>query len=86
MDHRSLQLPEGGRGEGGAELSSVGSRDRTPGKGSKLRQGRLRLDVRKRFFTERVVRHWNRLPREVAGAPSLSVFKRHLENTCNNML
>ncbi|KFW02537.1 hypothetical protein N327_12267, partial [Fulmarus glacialis] len=54
--------------------------------GSKLRQGRFRLDIRKHFFTERVVKHWNRLPREVAGAPSLSAFRGHLDNALNNML
>ncbi|KFP32897.1 hypothetical protein N325_01819, partial [Colius striatus] len=54
--------------------------------GSELCQGRFRLDIRKHFFTERVVVHWNRLPREVVNAPSLSVFNRHLDNAFNNML
>jgi len=72
--------------EGGAGLCSLGSRDRMYRNSPKLHQGRFRLGIRKHFFTKRMVRHWNRPPREVFDAPSLSVFKRHLDNALNNML
>ncbi|KFQ10141.1 hypothetical protein N330_11995, partial [Leptosomus discolor] len=54
--------------------------------GSKLKEGRFTLDVRKKFFTVRVVRHWNKLSREVVDAPSLATFKARLDGALSNLI
>ena len=56
------------------------------GNGSKLKEGRFRLDIRKRFFTVRVVKHWHRFPREAVAAPSLAVFKASLDGALSNLV
>jgi len=57
--------------------------DSTRGNGSKLKEGRFRLDIRKKFFTLRVVKHGNR---EVVEAPSLEVFKARLDGALSSLV
>ncbi|KFW04647.1 hypothetical protein N326_13388, partial [Eurypyga helias] len=52
----------------------------------KLKAGRFRLDIRKKFFPERVVRHWNTLHREAVDAPSLELFKARLDEVLSNLV
>ncbi|KFV51072.1 hypothetical protein N341_01624, partial [Tyto alba] len=54
--------------------------------GFNLKEGRFILDVRKKFFTMRVVRHWHRVPREAVAAPSLEGFKARLDGAGSNLI
>ena len=53
--------------------------DRTSENAFKLRQGRFRLDITRKFCTRNAVKHWNRLPKEILDAPSLEAFKARLD-------
>ena len=54
--------------------------------GLKLCQERFRLDIRINFFTKRIVRHWNSLPREVVVSPSPEIFKKHVGKALQDMV
>ncbi|GAB0186144.1 triadin [Grus japonensis] len=82
----AFQYLKGAYRKAGEGLFTRACSDRTRGNGFKLKEGRFRLDVRKKFFTVRVVRHWNRFPREVVEAPSLEVFKTRLDGALGNVV
>ncbi|KFV04732.1 hypothetical protein N340_11070, partial [Tauraco erythrolophus] len=82
----AFQYLKGAYRKAGEGLFTRACSDRTRGNGFKLKEGRFRLDLRKKFFTLRVVRQWNRLPRAVVDAPSLEVFKARLDEALGNLV
>ena len=82
----AFQYLKGAYGKDGEGLFTRECSDRMRDNGFKLKEGRFRLDVRKKFFPVRVVRHWNRLPREAVAAPSLAVFQARLDGALSNLV
>ena len=44
------------------------------------------MDIRRKFFTQKVVAHWNRLPKEAVDAPLLEAFKARLDVTLGSLV
>ncbi|KFP90837.1 hypothetical protein N311_02247, partial [Apaloderma vittatum] len=82
----AFQYLKGAYKKAGEGLFRMSGSARTRGNGLKLEMDRFRLDVRKKFLTMRVVRHWHRLPREVMEAPSLEVFKARLDGALGSLI
>jgi len=82
----AFQYLKGAYRKGGENIFSRACCDRTRSNGFKLREGRPRLDTRKKFSTIRVVKYWTRLPREVVDAPSLETFKARLDRALSNLV
>jgi len=70
----------------GQTLFSGAPSHRTRGNGHKLKHRKFHLNIRKNFFTLRVMAHWNRLPRGVMESPSLEMFKSRLDEVLCNPL
>ncbi|KFQ60555.1 hypothetical protein N334_10176, partial [Pelecanus crispus] len=81
----AFQYLKGAYRKDGENLFSKACCDRTRSNGFKLKKNRFRLDIRKKCFT-RVVKHWNRLPREAVEAPSLATFKVRLDGALSNLI
>lgn len=89
MEEKAQGLPfsrylEGALKKDGDKLSSRACCGRT--RSNKLKLGRFRLDIRKKFFMLRVAKHWSRLPSKVVDAPSLKTFTDRLATALSNLV
>ena len=82
----AFQYVKGAYKKAGEGLFSKECSDRTTSNGFQLKKGRFRLGIRKKYFTVKVLRQWNRLPREAVDAPSVEVFKARLNGASSNLL
>jgi len=82
----AFQYLKGTYKKAGCRLFSRACCDTTRINAFKLKEGRFRQGIRKKFFTVQVVKHWNRLPREVVDAPSLETFKVRLDGALSNLI
>ena len=82
----AFQDLKGASKQEGRQLFERGDKSRTRGNGLKLKEGRLRLNVRGKFFTMRAVRCWYGLPREAVDAPSLEMFKARLHDALGSLV
>jgi len=81
----AFQYLQGAYRKDGENIFSKFCCNRTRTNGFQLREGRLRLDIRKYFFKIRVVKHWNRFPIEAVEAPSPETFKTTLDGSLSNL-
>jgi len=82
----AFQYLKGAYRKDGENIFSRACCNRTRSKGFKQREDRFRLNIRKKFFTIRVVKHWNRLPRVVVESPSMGTFKARLDGALSNLV
>ena len=82
----AFQYLKGACQKDGHRLFTRTCKDRTSINDFILKEGRFILDIRKKFLTVRVMRHWNRLPREVVDTSSLQMFKARLDEAMSNLV
>lgn len=84
--HSNFQYLKGTYRRAGEERLQEFCSDKTKGKDFKLKDSRFRLDIRKKIFSVKVVKYWNRLPREIVSAPFLEVFKVRLDGALTSLV